>query len=218
MLKEKKVIPLISLVCLMTLTPSYDALMSLYFIKRLSFSQIDLANLATIGTLFYLMALLLYQTYLKRFSSRAIFILTNFLQAFLNYLFMLVMYQGTSQYLGNSKLFCIITQSLSSFIGELNFIPILTTWCLLCPDNLEATSVTLITGIQNLCGNLSNYLGVLVLRLSKVDEETLEGVERPLWIQSHYFLVLALVSPFVVFPLTKTVGSQRSLKSKEQLK
>lgn len=131
----------------MTLTPSYEAIMTLFFIKKLSFSQIDLANLATVGTLFYIMALLLYQTYLKNYSSRAIFILTNFLQSILSFVFMLVIYSSTSQYITDKKLFCIITQSLGSFIGELNFIPILTTWCLLCPDNLEATSVTLITGI-----------------------------------------------------------------------
>lgn len=59
-LKQKKVIPLIVLVCFMTLTPSYDALMTIFFMKKLSFSQIDLANLTTFGTMFYMLALLLY--------------------------------------------------------------------------------------------------------------------------------------------------------------
>lgn len=178
--------------------------------KELNFSKVDLANLNTVGTLFYLLALFLYQVYLKRFSSRSIFITTNITQTLLNIVFMLVVYQSLRVYLWDTKIFCFITQSLGSFIGELNFIPILTTWCLLCPDNLEATSVTLITGIQNLFGNFSNYLGVWVLHVTKTDQETLTNIDKPLWIQNIYMLILTLFVPFVCFPSTKK-GPVKSL-------
>ena len=100
-LKEKKVIPLISLVCFMTMTPSYDALMTIYFIKKLGFSQVDLANLTTIGTLFYMLALILYQVYLKRFSGRMIFLLTNYMQCALSFVFMMVVYESTRGLVGD---------------------------------------------------------------------------------------------------------------------
>ena len=37
--------------------------------------------------------------------------------------------------------------------------PILSIWCDFCPDNLEASSIALFTGLLNLSGTFSNYLG-----------------------------------------------------------
>lgn len=40
--------------------------------------------------------------------------------------------------------------------------PLLTIWCSFIPSNLEATSITLFTGILNLSGNFSNYFGAFL--------------------------------------------------------
>lgn len=40
--------------------------------------------------------------------------------------------------------------------------PLITLWCSICPDNLEATSITLFTGLINLSTSLSSYFGILI--------------------------------------------------------
>lgn len=41
--------------------------------------------------------------------------------------------------------------------------PILAIWTSLCPKNLEATSITLFTGLINLSSNASNYFGAFLV-------------------------------------------------------
>ena len=87
----------------------------------------------------------------------------------LNSLFLLLVFDCFKIFLNNAKTFCIITQSLNSFVSELNFMPLLAIWCSYAPINLEATSITLFTGILNLSGNLSNYFGSLLTFLIGVN-------------------------------------------------
>lgn len=53
-------------------------------------------------------------------------------------------------------------------ISELNFLPLMSIWVQLCPDNLEATSITVFTGLINLSNNVSNYVGSLVLWITNI--------------------------------------------------
>lgn len=54
-------------------------------------------------------------------------------------------------------------------ILELNFLPLMSICCQICPDNLEATTITLFTGLINLSNNLSNYIGSLVIWLTNIN-------------------------------------------------
>ena len=59
---------------------------------------------------------------------------------------------------------------MMSFIGELNSLPLFALWCAFSPSGLEATSITLFTGLMNFSSNLSNYTGYLVLKFTNVDK------------------------------------------------
>lgn len=74
----------------MNMTPTYDALIMTFLIDTLKFTKIDLANLSCYSTIFYILALYLYQIYLKKVSSKIILLGTNFLLCFTNIIFMLV--------------------------------------------------------------------------------------------------------------------------------
>ena len=52
--------------------------------------------------------------------------------------------------------------------------PLLTIWCSFIPPNLEATSITLFTGLLNFSGNLSNYFGAFLSFILNVTKEHLE--------------------------------------------
>lgn len=51
--------------------------------------------------------------------------------------------------------------------------PLVAIWCSFIPVNLEATSITLFTGLLNLSGNFSNYLGAFITFLTEVNKENL---------------------------------------------
>lgn len=74
----------------------------------------------------------------------------------------------------NNKLFCFLNQGINSFISELNYLPIIAIWCSLSPDNLEATSITIFTGLMNLTTNISNYLGGFILWLLTINQKNVE--------------------------------------------
>jgi len=67
-----------------------------------------------------------------------------------NFFFILIL---TDKFLGwtnLTKIFFGINSGLQSMMMELTFISMITLWCDVCPDNLEATSITLFTGLYNL--------------------------------------------------------------------
>lgn len=90
---------------------------------------------------------------------------------------------GISDYYNlNSQLICIISQSLMSFVSELNSLPLFALWCAFSPEGLEATSITLFTGLGNFTQNISNYTGYFVLKLTNVDRANQTDIDKPLWI------------------------------------
>ncbi len=44
-----------------------------------------------------------------------------------------------------------------------------------------------------------------MLHVTKTDQETLANIDKPLWIQNIYMLILTFFVPFVCFPSTKKI-------------
>jgi hypothetical protein len=87
-----------------------------------------------------------------------------------------------------------------SFIGELNSLPLFAIWCSFSPDGLEATSITLFTGLMNLTSNMSNYTGYFVLKMTNVDRDNQSNISSPLWIQNGYLFFISLLYLLIKFP------------------
>lgn len=83
--------------------------------------------------------------------------------------------------------------------------PLIAMWCQVCPDKLEATSITLFTGLMNLSGNASNYFGSLILYLLDVNQENIENFWIPLVIQNVYLLTVTLAVLAIEFPTQKEI-------------
>jgi hypothetical protein len=81
--------------------------------------------------------------------------------------------------------------------------PLLAIWCSFIPNNLEATSITLFTGILNLSGNFSNYIGAFITYLTKINKENLDLIYLPLLIQNIYSFMITISLINISFP-TKT--------------
>lgn len=64
-----RVLQMIIVVCLINITPSYDAVTNSYMMDKLKLTKADMSDLWTIGSVFYVVALFLYQTYFKNFHA-----------------------------------------------------------------------------------------------------------------------------------------------------
>lgn len=149
-------------VSLINITPSFDSLTTFYMTDKLKFSSTTLSNFSTIGTLCYLMGLVLYSNYFQQVHPKKVFITTNFLGLIFNVTFLFVVFGLIEKWGMSNTYFCLFTTGVQSFIAEMNFLPLLAIWCAICPRNLEATSITLFTGLINLAGSFSCYFGSLI--------------------------------------------------------
>lgn len=128
----------------------------------LHFSATTLSNFSTIANLFYVIGLILYYFYFIKIDPRKFFLTTNLLLWIVNCSFMLVVTNILDHWGINNEIFCLLNQGLYSLISEINFMPILTIWCDICPDNLEGSAITLFTGLINISNNMSSYLGAFI--------------------------------------------------------
>jgi Na+/melibiose symporter-like transporter len=191
---------MIILIFLISAAPSFDVLATFYLIDILNFTTSDLANLATFTTVCYLIGLICYTFLFKKVDPKRFYLSTNFVHLAIRSLFLLVIFKIIANLGLNEKFFCLLNFGASSFIAELNFMPILAIWCNVCPKNLEATAITLLTGILNLALGVSEYVGAFLCWVLGINKTNVEKIWLPLIIQCAYLLVGITAVLFVHFP------------------
>lgn len=215
LLFKDKVLQMMIFVCLINMTPSFDTISTFYMTDRLGFTTEDLANFSTISTLAYIIGLLCYSYFLKDIEPKTFFVSTNFLLWIFNVSFMLVVTETLTKWGVSNRIFCILTQGATAFISEINSMPILAIWCAICPKNLEATSITLFTGLINLSNNLSTYFGVFIMWILGIGKENLNKVWILIGIQNIYLLAVITAIIFVKFPNPTEVIPEEEEELKE---
>ena len=195
-----KVLQLILFICLINLTPNFDALYTFYMTDYLNFTTKDLANFSAFATCCYIVGLVLYYYYLKDMNPKNFYISTNFILWVINLSFLLVVLKVLEKWNMNVRMFCLLTQGAGTFVAELNFMPILAIWCALCPKNLEGTSITLFTGLLNLSGNASLYLGSFLIWVMDIHKSDYDRMWLPVVVQNAYLLVMIIGILFIEFP------------------
>lgn len=212
LLFRDRVLQMMLFVCLINLTPDFGVISTFYMTDRLHFTTEDLANFSTVATLFYIIGLLCYSFLLKDIEPKKFFITTNFILWLINCSFILVVTETLTKWGINNKLFCILNYGSYAFIAEINGMPILAIWCSICPKNLEATSITLFTGLMNLSGNLSSYFGVFFMWITNINKDSLNKLWILLFIQNIYLLIMSVAIVFVKFPNPREVNLEEEKK------
>lgn len=197
---KDKVLLLICFICLINMTPNFDMLVTFYLTDYLKFTTEDLANFSSFATVCYILGLVLYSVYFKNIEPKKFYITTNFLLWFFNLSFLLVVLKVIDAWGINNKVFCLLSQGATSFIAEINFMPILAIWCSICPKNLEATSITLFTGLINFSSNLSNYFGSFLIYLMGIHSDNYDEIWKLIVVQNSYLLVMMTGLVFIDFP------------------
>ena len=203
---------MIIFVFFLNMTPNYDALFTFYMTDELKFTTTDLANFAFIGTLSYIIGLILYSYWLIKIDARKFYLGTNFLLWIFNVAFMLVVLGWIEKWGLDNKTFCFMNQGIFSLINEINFMPILAIWCGICPKNLEATSITLFTGILNFSWAMASYFSSLLIVIVGFKSGHYENMWHLLVIQNSYLLLTAIAIMFAEFPDSKKIREEAQLE------
>lgn len=215
---REKVFQLVVFICLINMTPNFDALYTFYLKDYLKFTPEDIANCSATATICYIIGLLLYYYKLKNVNPKIFYVGTNFLLWFVNVSFLLVVLHYIEQWGMSNKVFCLLNWGIYSLVSELNFMPILAIWCSLCPKNLEATSITLFTGLLNLSNNLSNYFGAFLIWMLDYREGNYDRMYHLLLIQNAYLLLAIIGISFVEFPDPRDDRKEINMSAKSEAK
>lgn len=185
---------------LITITPDFSSFYTFYFKDALLFSDSDFADISAISSFMMAGGMLFYYYKLKNIPPHFFFALTLGLTVFFNFTFFLVVF-GLIEKMGwNNKWFCVFTLGINTLIGELNFMPVLSVWCAMAPKNLEATSVTMITGINNIAGISSGFIGSFMLWLFNYEKGDYSNTWVLVSIDNFYALFLLFFVCCFEFP------------------
>lgn len=199
LLSQQELALLIFSLALINICPNFDSMTNYFLLEELKFTSEDLADLGSASTIAYIIGLIFYYKFLVDYSPRKLFLGSNILLLFGSITFLSIVLNILQKFGINVKFFCMLNSSFYSFIAELNAMPVLTIWTSYTPPGLEATSITLFTGISNLTSNISNYTGSFVLYICGIQSKELKKVWVPLVIQNIYLIVITIVLFFIPF-------------------
>lgn len=206
--KNSRVAKMIIVVMLIHISPGFESLTTAYLQQKLKFSLTDLSDIQTFSSIFFLLALLLYQTHLRHINPQTLYTITNFFLWMINISFLLVIFNTIQSIFRNMKIFCLFFQGIDVLIAELNFLPLMAIWAKLSPENLEATSITLFTGMINLSNNISNYFGSFLLWLTEINQSNIELIYIPIMIQNAYLLIMIFFVLLLDFPTRESLSQE----------
>ena len=101
-----------------------------------------------------MIAVLLYNSYLKDVSFKKIFVSTTVLYYFCYQTLIILVTRKNVEWGINDKFFCIGDSIMLQFVAELNLMPILVLACRMCPKNIEATMYAMLMSTINFGNNL----------------------------------------------------------------
>lgn len=180
-------------------TPNFTSLYTFFLKDQLKFTDIDFANISAFGALFFAVALAIYYTKLRQVQPKKLFVTFNIINWIFSLSFIFVA-TGVLEKINHVKVFCVFTVGVTETIKFLYLMPILAIWCQICPKNLEAVSVTLITGIFNFALLLGENFGALLIWLFQFERQDYSNIWVPVLIDNAYLLIILMVLCIAPFP------------------
>lgn len=203
-LTRDRVFSMILISFLVNLTPNLDILYTFYLTDSLNFSGKDLGNLMTIGMVFYVFGLALYTKVFRKTNPKVFYLALLCVLFIVNASFLLIV-TGVAQGIGlNQRHLSMAMFGVHQFLVELNTMPIVTIWCAICPQGLEATSIALLTGINNLGVNFAKFHGSFAAWLLGAGKNSSANIWRVTVYQGLYMAVMLVFVFKMTFPDIKT--------------
>ena len=140
---------------LFMLTPSLTSTYNFYYTVELKFDLATMSSIGFVSAIGYFMSIVVLNSVLKDAELKPLFVFTGICVTILNFSSLFLLFRFTESLNISSIMFCYLINFALVFVNELNFLPLLSLCCRLCPKDLEGTTYGLFTCIFN----FGNYLG-----------------------------------------------------------
>lgn len=158
--------------------------------------------MGTVGALFSLVGIWLYQRYMSSWRYRELLIFTNVVYAILSLLDVIMFSRLNVKWGIPDHMFVLSAAVLQHVIWQWKWMPQVVILSYLCPKGMEATMYALLAGCHNLGNTIASSCGALLLERLGVDPRGApnEGHKfKNLWVASAVSTVLPLVTILLLF-------------------
>ncbi|KAL4460429.1 hypothetical protein ABPG74_000180 [Tetrahymena malaccensis] len=177
-LKKPQIYQPLIFIFLFAATPTSSSSMFFFYTNQLGFEPQFMGSLKFIHAAGTLLAIFIYNKYLKTVEFSLQFIVSTLFCVVLGLSQILLVTRLNVQLGIPDKIFCLGDSIIIQIVGELNILPLLVLACRLCPRTIEATMYAMIMSTLNLGSLVSSQLGGVLIYLLGITEDNFDN----LWI------------------------------------
>lgn len=193
-LKTDKIYKPVIFIFLFMMTPSYSDAFFFFYTNVLKFNPMTIGRLKLVYGISNILGIILYNNFFKHTSFKKIIIVTTILSGFFNLLSIILVERINLKYGIPDFMFCLATDSLTTALSEINFMPLLVLACNICPKNIEGTIYAFLMSIVNLGGLCSSQIGALLTSYLGITSTNFDNLKYLILISN---LSLILPMPFL---------------------
>lgn len=184
------------LLIVFNITPNYNDAFFYYLIDELKMKPSCFGLITFYSTLATLFAILIYQKFFVHCGFKKLIIISIILSFVFSYSCLIIVKRENLRYDIPDYWLVILNNSISSILGELIILPMLSVACVLCPTNLEATVYSLFISSLSIGQTFANFFGALLTDYYEIDSNNYNNLGSLIMISN---LIIILPLPFILF-------------------
>lgn len=190
----------LTIVLLLIMNPNISSAFNYYLTEKLHFDPNLMGRISFLSSIAYIIGILMMNTVLAGADFKSFYAVTTLFTAAMSSTSLILIYRLNIKYGISDQFFCLSNSALTTFISELNFLPILAFTCRLCPKGLEGSTYAVFTAIMNFAYNFSLLFGSLLIWAYHVTKSDFTNLWKLVVIQVSYSLFFGIIIFFLKFP------------------
>jgi len=194
------------------MTPSLTSTYNFYYTVELKFDLSTMSSIGFVSAVGYFLSIIALNSLLKEVELKPLFVVSGIFITILNFSSLFLLWKFVTAMSISTVMYCYIINASLVFVNELNFLPLMSLCCRLCPRDLEGTTYGLFTSIFNFGNYLASILASLLLLVFGVTSHDYSHLWLVVIIQAVYGASVLLVLTTFNFPLPdKISGDDQSI-------
>lgn len=185
---------------LFSLTPSLASSFNVYYTVEMKFELATMSKLSLAMSIAYFLSIMTVNCVYREHSFKEFFLCSGLLAAASNLSLLLVVFKSFSLIGIEAIVMCYFLNSLSTYMQELNFLPVLGACCRLCPQELETTSYWLFSSCFYAAAVLASFVTAALLKTVGMTAKKVDSMWIVVFAQAVFQLTVLLGMFKIDFP------------------
>ena len=168
-----------------------------YYTNYLHFTPSFLGSLDLIGISAILIAITIYNRYLRDYDLKYFYTVTLLLASSLTLTQLIQIFRWNLALGLNDKWFAIFDSFIIELVLEFSSLPTLILACRICPKDIEATIFALLISVSNAGGIISIQLGALLTKVLNITADNFDNLWIMVLITGVCYLIPLAILPFI---------------------